>query len=67
VKDTNPNVQIKVFKKVIKANKETMKDNIINLFSFNLRDNILEWGKYFVQNHPNCTFEELEQAFCEKI
>jgi hypothetical protein len=25
----------------------------------------LEWGKNFVQDHPNCIFEELEQAFCK--
>jgi hypothetical protein len=37
--------------------------NINNLFSFTLRNNILEWGENFVQNHPNCTFEGLEQAF----
>jgi len=48
VKDIDPNVHIKVFKKVIKANIETMKANIINLFGFTLQDNILEWGKFFV-------------------
>jgi hypothetical protein len=34
VKDTNLNVHIKVFKKAIKANGETMEANIINLFGF---------------------------------
>ncbi len=40
-----------------------MEVDIINLFGFTLRDNILEWGENFVQDHPNYTFDELEQAF----
>jgi hypothetical protein len=32
-----------------------------------IRDNIFEWGEKFVQDHPNCSFEELEQAFCKKF
>jgi hypothetical protein len=28
-----------------------------------LWNNISKWSQNFVQNHPNCTFEELEQAF----
>lgn len=63
VKDINLDAHIRVFKKVIKANGETMQANIINLFGFTLRDNILEWGENFVQNHPNCTVNELEQTF----
>ncbi len=27
------------------------------------RDNISEWGENYIRNHPNYTFEELEQAF----
>jgi hypothetical protein len=27
--------------------------------------NISAWGENFVQDHPNCTFDELEQAFCK--
>jgi hypothetical protein len=60
VKDTNLNVHIKMFKKPIKANGETMEVDIINLFGFTLEDNIFEWGENYFQNHPNCTFEELE-------
>jgi hypothetical protein len=39
--------------------------NIINLFGFILQNNILEWGKNFVHDQPNCTFEKLEQAVCK--
>jgi hypothetical protein len=49
-----------MFKKAIKANGETMEVDIINLFGFTLEDNIFEWGENYFQNHPNCTFEELE-------
>jgi hypothetical protein len=42
-----------------------MEATIINLFGFTLHDNIFEWGENFVQDHPNCIFEKLEQAFCK--
>ncbi len=40
-----------------------MEVDVINLFGFTLRSNIYEWGKNYVQDHPNCIFEELEQVF----
>jgi hypothetical protein len=68
VKDTNFDVHIKVFKKVIRANKETVEADIINLnlVSF-LKNSILEWGENFVQDHPTCTFEVLKQSFCKRF
>jgi len=45
----------------------TVEVDIINLFDFILRDNILEWGENFVQDHPNYTFDELEQAFYKRF
>jgi hypothetical protein len=65
VKDIDPDVHIKVFKKAIKANGETMEANMINLFGFTLKDNIFKWGENYDQDHPNCNFEGLEQAFCK--
>ncbi len=44
-----------------------MEVDIINLFSFTLKDIIFEWGENCVQDHPNYTFEELEQAFCKQF
>jgi hypothetical protein len=58
VKDTDLNVHIKIFK-----NGETMEANIIDMFNFTLWENISEWGENFIQDHPNYTFEELEQTF----
>jgi hypothetical protein len=56
-----------VFEEAIKTNGETVEANIINLFGFTLKDTISEWGENYVQDHPNCTFEELEQAFCKRF
>jgi hypothetical protein len=67
VKDTNPNAHIKMLKNAIKANGETMEVDIINLFGFTLKDNIFEWGENYVQDHPNCIFEELERTFCKQF
>jgi hypothetical protein len=40
------------------VNGEIVEANIINLFGFTLWNCISEWGKNFVQNHPNCIFEK---------
>ncbi len=67
VKDIDLDVHIRVFKKAIKVNGETVESDIINLFSFTPHDSIFEWGENYVQDHPNCTFEKLEQAFCKRF
>jgi len=66
VKDIDPNVFVKIFKKIIKVNGETMEVDIINLFGFTLRDTSLNgvknvfktiqtarlksWNKHFASN-----------------
>jgi hypothetical protein len=67
VKDTNPDAHIRMFKKAIKANGEIVEVNIINMFGFTLKNNIIEWGEIFVQNHPIFIFEELEQTFYKQF
>jgi hypothetical protein len=67
VKDIELDAHIRVFKKAIKTNGEIVEVDIINLFGFTFRDNISKWGENYGQNHPNCTFEELEQAFCKRF
>ncbi len=64
MKDTDHDAHIRVFKKTIRANGETVEIDI-KMFGFILRNKFLEWGENFVQDHPNCTFEEMEQAFCK--
>jgi hypothetical protein len=65
IKEIDPNAHIRLFKKAIKANGEIVEVDIINMFGFILRDNIYEWDENYVQDHPNYTFEELEQTFCK--
>jgi hypothetical protein len=54
-----------VFKKAIKVNGEIMELTSSTYLVLLLENNIFEWGENFVQNHPNCIFEELEQTFCK--
>jgi hypothetical protein len=42
-----------------------MEVDIVNLFGFTLQNNISKRGEDFIQDHHNCTFDELEQAFCK--
>jgi hypothetical protein len=65
--DIDLDVHIKVFKKALKVNGETMEADIIRLFGFTFRNNIFEWGENFVQDQPNWTFEKLEQTFCKQF
>jgi hypothetical protein len=32
-----------------------------------LRDSISKWGENYVQDHPNCTFEKLEQTISKRF
>ncbi len=48
VKDIDLDAHIRVFKKVIKVNGETMEFDIIKLFGFTFRDNISKWGENYV-------------------
>ncbi len=67
VKDTDPDTHNRVFKKAIKVNDEIVEVDIINIFGFTLKDNIYKWGENYVQDHPNCTFEELEYTFFKRF
>ncbi len=39
-KDVDPNVHVKVFNYIVKANAKTFEENIINAFSYTLKDTI---------------------------
>jgi hypothetical protein len=56
-----------MFKKAIKVNGKIVEADIINVFGFTLNDTIFEWGENYVQDHPNCIFEELEQTLCKRF
>ncbi len=66
VKDIDSNVHIEMFERAIKGNGERVEVDTINLLGFTFKDNMFEWEENFVENHPNYTFEELEQGFCKQ-
>ncbi len=67
VKDFDPNVHVKVFKVAIKANGETKYAKIVNMFTFTLRDIVSNWCNNYMGDYPNCTFVELQLAFCKRF
>jgi hypothetical protein len=48
VKNIDLNARIRVFKKAIKVNGETMEANIINMFGFTFKDNVYEWVENYI-------------------
>jgi hypothetical protein len=56
VKDSNPNVHVRVFKVAIKANNETDDAEIVNMFNFTLKDIMFDWCNNYLGDYPNCTF-----------
>ncbi len=62
-KDSNIDVQVQVFKVVIKANSEIIDEEITNLFNFTLKDNTYDWCNKYMRDNPNCRFVDLEQTF----
>jgi len=66
MKDFNPNAHVQVFKANIKANNETVDEEIINLSNFTLKDNTINYCNNYMQNNPNYRFVDLKQAFCRQ-
>ena len=63
---TDPDAHIRVFKKAIRANRETEDDEMINLFCYTLRDAVSEWGENFLNSYPGCNFEMITKALCKR-
>ncbi len=55
VKDSNPNVHVKVFKATIKTNSETNNAKIVKLFNFTLKDTMFNWCNNYMGNYLDCT------------
>ncbi len=64
VKDFDPDAHIKVFKATIRTNGETEDAEIINLFSFTLKDTMFKWCNNYMGDYPDCIFAELQLVFC---
>jgi len=56
VKDSNPNVHVIVSKAAIRANGEIKDEEIVNLFSFTLKDIMFNWCNNYMGDYPNFTF-----------
>jgi hypothetical protein len=59
VKNSNPNVHVKVFKTAIKANGEIEDVEIVNMFSFTFRDIMFNWCNNYMGDYLECIFVEL--------
>jgi hypothetical protein len=66
VKDSNPNVHVKVFKVAIRANSGIDDAKIVNMFSFTLRDIVFNWCNKYFRDYPDCTFAKLQLAFYKR-
>jgi hypothetical protein len=62
-KDDNPNVHVRMFNFVVKANAETFKEYIINAFNYMLKDTTSDWCHNYMSKFLDCIFLELTQAF----
>jgi hypothetical protein len=65
VKDSNPNVLVKVFKATIRVNSETNDAKIVNIFNFTFRNTMSNWCNNYIRDYPDCNFAELQLAFCK--
>ncbi len=59
MKDSNPNAHVIVLKATIKTNGETKDAEIVNLFSFTLKDIMSDWCNNYMGDYSNCTFAKL--------
>jgi hypothetical protein len=66
VKDSNPNAHVRVFKIAIRANSEIDDVEIVNIFSFTLKDIVSNWCNNCMGDYPYCTFAKLQLAFCKR-
>jgi hypothetical protein len=56
VKDSNLDAHDKVFKATVRTNGETEHAEIVNLFSFTLKDTMFNWCNNYMGTYPNCIF-----------
>jgi hypothetical protein len=66
VKNSDLGVHVRVFKATIRVNNEIDDAKIINLFNFTLRNTMFDWCNNYMGEYPDCTFVELQLAFCKR-
>jgi hypothetical protein len=62
-KDDDPNVHVRVFNFVVKANAKASKEYIINAFSYMLKNTTSNWCHNYMSKFLDCIFLKLTQAF----
>jgi hypothetical protein len=66
-KYVHPDVYVRVFNFVMKANVKTFKEYIINAFSYALRDLSSNWCYNYMLEFHDCTFWSLHRHFANVI
>ncbi len=56
VKNSNPDVHVRVFKAAIKANGETKDVKFVNMFSFTLKNTMFNWCNNYTGDYLKCIF-----------
>jgi hypothetical protein len=64
-KNVDLNVHVKVFNSVIKTNAKSFEENIINAFSYTLRNTTINWCHNYISKFLDYNFLELTHAFCK--
>ncbi len=65
-KNVDVDVHVRMFNFAVKANVETFEENIINAFSYTLRDTTSNWCHNYMLEFLDYTFSELTQTFCKR-
>jgi hypothetical protein len=66
-KDVDPDVHVRVFNSMVKANIETFEEYIINAFSYTLRDMASNWCHNYISKFLDYIFSELQMHFANII
>jgi hypothetical protein len=65
VKDSDLDAHFEVFKIAIITNGEINDVEIVNLFTYILKNIMFDWCNYYLGDYPNCTFAKLLLFFCK--
>jgi hypothetical protein len=67
VKNSNPDVHVRVLKAAIKANGETKDVKFVNMFSFTLKNTMFNWCNNYMGDYLKCIFVELHLIFYKQF
>jgi len=64
-KNTNPNAHVRIFEAIVRANRKTSKEYIVNVFNYILKEMILNWCHNYMLEFLDCIIFKLIQTFCK--